>query len=61
MEEELQLQTKERYYLKKHELGVIAQDGDKAKQGLDAGQIKEIKPQSDKMKAMLVQQERLRN
>lgn len=50
-----------RHYLKKHELGVIAQDGDKAKQGLDAGQIKEIKPQSDKMKAMLVQQERLRN
>ena len=41
------------------ELGQIAQDGDKAKQGLQKNDASQIKPLSDKMKAMLVQQQQL--
>ena len=50
-----------RDFLKRHELGQVAQDGDKAKQGLKKSEMKDIKPLSDKMKAMLVQQEQLRS
>jgi len=39
---------------------LVAADGDKAKQGIKLDDIKDIKPQSDKMKAMLQHQEQLR-
>ena len=48
-----------RNFIKTHELGQIAQDGDKAKQGLQQSDASKIKPLSVKMKAMLVQQQQL--
>lgn len=50
-----------RNFIKTHELGQIAKDGDKAKQGLQKSDASQIKPLSDKMKAMLVQQQQLRS
>jgi len=56
---ELTIQKK-RDVLRKDELKLVAADGDKAKQGIKLDDIKDIKPQSDKMKAMLQHQEQLR-